>query len=60
MLTTTKLINSEEYHSFRSSVPLRKIAVDLDPTKVRIICYGASCHMCTKNTLHGISMANIA
>ena len=31
---SSKLIDTEEYQSFRSSVALRKIAVDADLTKV--------------------------
>ena len=36
-LESSKLIESEEYQSFRSSVPLRKIAVDEDNSKVLIL-----------------------
>ena len=33
-MQSNKLIDTEEYQSFRSSVPLKKIAVDSDLTKV--------------------------
>lgn len=47
MSYTSELSQSKEYHSFRSSVPLRKIVVDTDGTKVtscQYISYHISPH----------------
>lgn len=44
---TSELSQSKEYQSFRSSVPLRKIVVDSDGTKVTVFLIAvATSHSC--------------